>query len=265
MSELVDNYTNLTLVVEEGLAILAFNRPKALNALNADTIGQLDAALTQIEADPSVHVLLLIGGGDRAFVAGADIRELKECNAETGRQASERGQKLFRRLELSRLIVIAGVNGFALGGGMELSLACDFRIASESAVFGLPEVGLGIIPGYGGTQRLPRLIGRGLATELIVTARKIDAKTARKIGLVNQVVPVEQLLATCRSIAREILHQAPLAIAAAKRALNQGLETDLDRGLEFEAREFGQLCASADVAEGMTAFIEKRPAVFTGK
>jgi enoyl-CoA hydratase len=260
-----DNYSNLTLVVEDGLAIVAFNRPKALNALNAETIGQLDSVLTDVESNPEIRVLLLTGGGERAFVAGADIRELKECDAKTGQEASERGQKVFRRLEQSRLVVIAGVNGFALGGGMELSLACDFRIASESAVFGLPEVGLGIIPGYGGTQRLPRLIGRGLASELIFTGRKIDAKTALDIGLVNQVVPADQLLGTCRSIAREILHQAPLGLAAAKRSMTYGLETGLDEALKFEAKEFGGLCASTDVAEGMTAFLEKRPAVFTGK
>ena len=264
MSELVDKYTNLTLVVEDGLAILAFNRPKALNALNAETISQLETALNEIEAEPTVHVLLLTGGGDKAFVAGADIRELKTCDGDQGRQASERGQKIFRRLEQSRLIVIAGVNGFALGGGMELSLACDFRIASENAVFGLPEVGLGIIPGYGGTQRLPRLIGRGLAMELIVTGRKIDANTARKIGLVNRVVPQQDLLSTCRSIAREILAQGPLAVAAAKRALTLGTETDIDSGLQFEAAEFGKLCSTADMAEGMTAFLEKRTPAFKG-
>lgn len=258
-------YSNLILCFDGSLAVIVINRPKALNALNAETIQQMSDALDEIEADPNNRVLILTGGGEKAFVAGADIRELKDCNGAAGQKASEVGQRLFRRFETSRLIVIAAVNGFALGGGMELSLACDFRIASEAAVFGLPEVGLGIIPGYGGTQRLPRLVGRGMALELIATGRKLDAQSAWQMGLVNRVVPAAELLPTTHALAKEILAQAPLAVVAAKRALTRGSETTLDNGLRYEAEEFGGLCASTDMGEGMTAFLEKRAPQFTGK
>jgi enoyl-CoA hydratase len=213
-------------------------------------------------------VLLITGAGDKAFVAGADIRELKQCeSSDQGQAASQAGSKLFRRLETSRLIIIAGINGFALGGGMELSLACDFRFASSNAVFGLPEVGLGIIPGYGGTQRLPRLIGRGRAMELIATGRKFDANYALEIGLVNKVVPGPgpDLLNLCRQVAQEIMQQAPLAVTAAKRALTGGIETDTEAGLLLESQEFGKLCLSKDMHEGMAAFVEKRAAQFKGE
>lgn len=259
-------YSNLIVCNDNGIAALTFNRPKALNALNAETLSQVHAALDEIEADPKNRVLIISGAGEKSFVAGADIRELNECrDFKTGQEAAEKGQALYRRLENSRLIVIAAVNGFALGGGMELSLACDFRIASENAIFGLPEVGLGIIPGYGGTQRLPRLVGRGLALELIATGRKIDAKTALQIGLVNRVVPQAELLQVCAGIAQEILGQAPLAVVAAKHSVNKGMETDLDGGLKIEAEQFGHLCTSQDVPEGMTAFLEKRKANFQGR
>jgi enoyl-CoA hydratase len=179
MQGMSQKYSNLILCFEEALAVIVLNRPQALNALNAETIEQIGQALDEIEADPKYRVLIITGAGPKAFVAGADIRELKECtSAEQGERCSQIGSQLFRRLETSRLIVIAAVNGFALGGGMELCLACDMRIAADNAMFGLPEVGLGIIPGYGGTQRLPRLIGRGLALELIVTGRKFDAHYA---------------------------------------------------------------------------------------
>lgn len=266
MQGMSQKYSNLILCYENGLAVMVINRPQALNALNSETIQQMSQALDEIEADPAHRVLLITGSGDKAFVAGADIRELKECaTPEQGEAASQLGSQLFRRLENSRLIVMAGVNGFALGGGMELALACDFRIASERAVFGLPEVGLGIIPGYGGTQRLPRLIGRGLAVELISTGRKIEAGYAMHIGLVNRVVPSAELLNTCRQLAQDILAQAPLAVAAAKKALNQGMDGDLESGLKIESAEFGKLCASQDMHEGMAAFVEKRAAQFQGK
>ncbi len=266
MQGMSQKYSNLILCYENGLAVMVINRPQALNALNAETIQQISQALDEIEADPANRVLLITGSGDKAFVAGADIRELKECqSAEQGEAASQLGSKLFRRLEQSRLIVMAGVNGFALGGGMELALACDFRIASDRAVFGLPEVGLGIIPGYGGTQRLARLVGRGLAVELISTGRKIEAGYAMHIGLVNRVVPAAELLNSCRSIAQEILAQAPLAVAAAKRALDIGLESNLEAGLQAESHEFGKLCQTQDMHEGMAAFVEKRAAQFQGK
>lgn len=259
-------YKNLILCFEDGLAVMVLNRPKALNALNAETIDEMARALDEIEADTKNRVLLITGAGDKAFVAGADIRELKECETEAkGAQASEKGSKLFRRLETTRLITIAGVNGFALGGGMELAISCDFRFAANTAMFGLPEVGLGIIPGYGGTQRLPRLIGRGLAMELIATGRKFDAHYALHIGLVNRVVPQHDLLNLCRQVAQEILLQAPLAVAAAKKALHAGIEGDADGGFRTESEEFGKLCLSKDMHEGMAAFVEKRKAEFKGE
>ena len=258
-------YSNLMLCFEEGLAVLIFNRPQALNALNAETLDQVDAALTEIEADPANRVLLITGAGDRAFVAGADISELAQCDETTGQQASEKGQKLFRRLEESRLFTIAGINGFALGGGLELALACDMRVASENAMVGLPEVGLGIIPGYGGTQRLPRLVGPGIALELICTGRKIDARTAQAIGIVTHLVPGPQLLEFCRNLAQEVKRAAPLAVAAAKRCVHAGMDGGFAAGMQAEAREFGQLCKTADVAEGMGAFLQKRAPQFKGE
>jgi len=266
MQGMSQKYSNLILCFENGLAVMVLNRPQALNALNSETISQMSAALDEIEADPNNRVLLITGAGDKAFVAGADIRELKECtSAEQGENASQLGSRLFRRLETSRLVVIAGINGFALGGGMELCLACDIRYASSNAVFGLPEVGLGIIPGYGGTQRLPRLIGRGLAMEMVATGRKFDAAFALQIGLVTKVVPQPELLPLCRTLAQEILSQAPLAVVAAKKALTTGSEVDLDQALAIESKEFGHLCLTQDMHEGMAAFIEKRKAEFKGQ
>lgn len=268
MQGMSQKYSNLILCFENGLAVMVLNRPQALNALNDETITQMTAALDEIEANPVNRVLLITGAGEKAFVAGADIRELKECkDAAQGQSASEKGSRFFRRLETSRLVTIAGVNGFALGGGMELCLACDFRFASSNATFGLPEVSLGIIPGYGGTQRLPRLIGRGLAMELIATGRKFDAHYALHIGLVNRVVPGPgpDLLVLCRQVAQEIMAQAPLAVAAAKKALATGMETDLDSALKIESQEFGKLCTTSDMHEGMAAFVEKRPAQFKGE
>ncbi|MFN8606541.1 MAG: enoyl-CoA hydratase-related protein [Vulcanimicrobiota bacterium] len=259
-------YQNLIMCYEDGLAVMVLNRPKALNALNAETIDEISAAFDEVEADPKNRVLLVTGSGDKAFVAGADIRELKQCETEAaGAAASEKGSKLFRRFETSRLITIAGVNGFALGGGMELAMACDFRFAASTAMFGLPEVGLGIIPGYGGTQRLARLVGRGLAMELMVTGRKFDAHYALHIGLVNRVVPQHDLLNLCRQVAQEILAQAPLAVAAAKKALQAGADGDIEAGLKAESVEFGKLCLSKDMHEGMAAFVEKRQAQFKGE
>ena len=268
MQGMSQKYSNLILCFENGLAVMVLNRPQALNALNAETISQMSEALDEIEANPVNRVLLITGSGDRAFVAGADIRELKQCeSAEQGESASQAGSKLFRRLETSRLVVMAGINGFALGGGMELSLACDFRFASSNAVFGLPEVGLGIIPGYGGTQRLPRLVGRGRAMELITTGRKFDAQYALEIGLVNKVVPGPgpDLLNLCRQVAQEIMQQGPLAVSAAKRALSAGMETDIEAALTVESQEFGKLCVTQDMHEGMLAFVEKRAAQFKGE
>jgi enoyl-CoA hydratase len=209
--------------------------------------------------------LILTGGGEKAFVAGADIAELKGLSRPQGRRAGRRGQALFARFEQSRLLVIAAVNGFALGGGLELAMACDIRIFSEKALVGLPEVTLGIIPGYGGTQRLTRLVGTGMALELIATGRKIDAATALAIGLANRVVPPEGLMDACRQLGSEILANAPLAVSAAKRAVRQASEARYQEGYYAEAEEFATLCTSADAAEGMTAFFERRKAQFQGR
>lgn len=258
-------YENLTVARDGGLAVVAIARPRKLNALNRETLTELGRALDEIEADPDVRVLILTGEGEKAFVAGADIGELKDVDARGGAEAARFGQRLFRRLERSRLVTLAAVNGFALGGGCELALSCDMRLAAENAVFGLPEVTLGIIPGYGGTQRLPRLVGRGVALDLILTGRKVKADEALRIGLVNRVVPAESLMDEARGVARAILAVGPLAVQAARRAVDRGLDLGLDDGLEVEALEFGNLCSSADRTEGMTAFLEKRPAVFRGE
>lgn len=257
-------YENLTVTREQGLAVVTIARPKKLNALNGDTLRELGRALDELEADPEVRVLILTGEGEKAFVAGADIGELKDVDARAGAELARRGQRLFRRFERSRLVTLAAVNGFALGGGCELALSCDMRIAAENAVFGLPEVTLGIIPGYGGTQRLPRLVGRGVALDLILTGRKMKADEALRIGLVNRVVPAGALLEEAGNVARAILAVGPLAVEAARRCVDRGLELGLDDGLEVEALEFGNLCSSADRTEGMTAFLEKRAPIFRG-
>lgn len=257
-------YKTLVNCFQDHLAVMTINRPDKLNALNNQVLDEMEQALDEIEANPQWRCLLITGAGDKAFVAGADIGELKDLNSKSGKKAAERGQKLFRRLEKSNLFTIAGINGFALGGGLELALACDVRIAADNAVVGLPEVGLGIIPGYGGTQRLPRLIGRGHAMMMIATGAKIQASQALQIGLVNLVVPRDQLLVVCQNVATEVSKNGPLAVAAAKRAVDQGMGVSLDEGLAIEAKEFGKLCTTEDRNEGMTAFLEKRPAAFAG-
>lgn len=257
------SFPDLKLCFEQGLAVIILSRPKQLNALNEALLEQIDRALDKIEANPEYRVLLITGSGEKAFVAGADISELRGLSTEQGKRASRRGQRLFERLEKSRLFVMAGINGFALGGGLELAMACDMRVMAHTAMVGLPEVSLGIIPGYGGTQRLTRLVGPGHALELIASGRKIDAHHAWRIGLVNHVVPAEKLLETCRGIAFEVLANAPLSIAAAKRAVRAALEGS--DGYNVEAREFGTLCTTEDVEEGMKAFFEKRKAEFKGK
>lgn len=260
-----NSFTVVQLEREGGVVVLTIDRPKALNALNAEVLRELDLALDQVEADPSARVLILRGGGERAFVAGADIAELKGLSKQQGRRAARRGQRLFERLEQSRLLVIAAVQGFALGGGLELAMACDIRIFSEQAVVGLPEVTLGVIPGYGGTQRLARLVGSGMALELVATGRKIDAATALRLGLANRVVPPEELMSASRALAEEILANAPLAVSAAKRAVRRSHEAKGQEGYYIEADEFATLCTTQDALEGMSAFFERRKAQFQGK
>jgi enoyl-CoA hydratase len=247
------------------VAIVTIARPEKLNALNRAVLGELDCAFAGLRADATVRAVVLTGAGEKAFVAGADIAELAVLDTRGAEEASAYGSAIFRRIAEQRAPVIAAVNGFALGGGCELALACPIRIASENAKFGLPEVGLGIIPGYGGTQRLPRIVGFGVAAELIATGRMIDAAEALRIGLVNRVVPLASLLATAKEIARAIAHNAPLAVAAALEASRVGLESGIDAGLRLESSLFGILGSTHDMHEGLKAFVEKRKVAFEGR
>jgi enoyl-CoA hydratase len=258
-------YENILLEKEDRLAILYINRPKALNALNAATLLELKDAIENVRDDADIDVLIITGAGDKSFVAGADIAYMAPLNAAESRAFSMLGNQVFRSIELLEKPVIAAVNGFALGGGCELAMACDFRIASFRAKFGQPEVGLGITPGFGGTQRLPRLIGPGMAKQLIYTADIIDANEALRIGLVNQVVPAEELMQTVKDIAKRIISKGQIAVRYCKAAVDNGMQTDIDRAIAFEADIFGLCFATEDQKEGMNAFIEKRAANFTGK
>jgi len=258
-------YENLIVEKENGLAILYVNRPKALNALNKDTLLEMKDAITKINEDPEIIVLIITGAGDKAFVAGADIAFMQNLTATEGREFGALGQAVFRMIEAMEKPVIAAVNGFALGGGCELAMCCDFRIASSKAKFGQPEVGLGITPGFGGTQRLPRLIGPGMAKQLLYTADIIDASEAMRIGLVNNVVAPEELMDHVKAIARRIISKGTLAVRFCKAAANEGLETDIDRAMTIEADLFGLCFSTQDQKEGMTAFLEKRAPNFTGK
>jgi enoyl-CoA hydratase len=251
--------------LEQGIATITLNRPKVLNALNQALLEELSACLDRVEHEAEIRAVILTGAGEKAFVAGADIGELSKLDALQGQALAERGQLLFRRLENLGKPVLAAVNGFALGGGCELALACSFRLCSSNASFGLPEVSLGLIPGYGGTQRLPRLVGKGLAMEMILSGERIDATRALACGLVNHVCPPEELLAQARQLAGRILTRSPFAVRQAMRAINSGLDMSLDQGLAVEANLFGLCCGSQDAAEGLGAFLEKRGANFTGR
>lgn len=257
--------SNLLITDTNGIRTITIDRPEQLNALDRATIAELDQALTAAEADRTVRVVIITGSGEKAFVAGADIKEFAHFSVEEGRGLAADGQrKLFDHVEHLNKPVIAAVNGYALGGGLELAMACHVRIASETAKMGLPEVSLGVIPGYGGTQRLPRLVGRGKALEMILSAQMIDAADALQWGLVNRVVPADQLLSTAHELATRIMRNSPTALAAAIRAVNAGFEPGAD-GLQREIAEFGNCFGTADFKEGTTAFMEKRKAVFTGE
>ena len=249
---------------QDGLGILTMNRPAALNALNAETMEELLELLSAIKADPTVKVLI-ITGAEKSFVAGADIKEMLPMTAAEGQAWGRLGQSVFSLIENLPQAVIAAINGFALGGGCELAMACDIRIASEKAKFGQPEVSLGIIPGFCGTQRLPRLVGKGIAKELTYTGDMIDAQEALRIGLVNKVTTPEELLPTAKAMAGRIMQKGLFAVQMAKVAINNGLNTDLETGSVLEATLFGVTCATEDKKEGMTAFVEKRKPVFPGK
>jgi enoyl-CoA hydratase len=247
------------------IATVTLNRPQVLNALNTQVFNDLESVFTLLAGDPSVRVILLTGSGEKAFAAGADINELAHTDAPSGEEKALRGQAVMSFMERCGKPVIACINGFALGGGCELALACTLRIASETARLGQPEVKLGLVPGYGGTQRLPRLVGPSAALRLILTAEIIPAAEALRIGLVDQVVPAAALLNTARDLALKISAQAPLAIAASIEAVRQGADLPLDQALTLEAHLFGRLSVSADKKEGVQAFLEKRPPTFTGK
>ncbi len=256
--------TALLFELSNGIARVTIDRPDKLNALNATVISELGDAVTRIETDAAVRGVILTGSGQKAFVAGADISELADQGPMEGKARSMLGQLVFRRLERCGKPVIAAVNGFALGGGCELAMACHIRIAAEHARFGQPVVKLGLGPGYGGTARLPRLVGKGRALELLLTGAMIDAAEAYRIGLVNRVVPGDRLLAEAEAMLRTILENGPLAIRACLEAVDAGLETSLDQALLLEANHFGLLSATADMREGTKAFTEKRKAAFKG-
>ena len=249
---------------EGDIAIVTVNRPKALNALNAETLADIEKAMDAAAADAEVKVVILTGAG-RAFVAGADITFMQNMTAMEGRAFAMLGQAVFRKIETMEKPVIAAVNGFALGGGCELAMSCDFRIASDAAKFGQPEVGLGVTPGFGGTQRLPRLVGVGMAKELCYTGDTIDANEALRIGLVNHVVPGDELMTYVKDMAKRIASKGQLAVRMCKKAINEGMQMDIDRSMTLEADIFGILFSTEEQKEGMTAFVEKRKPVFTGK
>ncbi|MBR1893494.1 MAG: enoyl-CoA hydratase/isomerase family protein [Lachnospiraceae bacterium] len=243
--------------VKDKIAIITINRPKALNALNSEVLDDLNAVLDGVDLE-AVRCLILTGAGDKSFVAGADIGEMSTLTKAEGEAFGKKGNDIFRRLETFPIPVIAAINGFALGGGCEISMSCDFRICSENAMFGQPEVGLGITPGFGGTQRLARLIGAGMAKQLIYTARNIKADEALRIGLVNQVVALEELLPTAEKLASTIAQNAPIAVRACKKAINDGLEVDMDKAIEIEEKLFGSCFESEDQREGMANFLRKK-------
>jgi enoyl-CoA hydratase len=258
-------FQNITLEVSERVATLTVNRPDKLNALNDLTISELGQAVEEIRARDDVGGVILTGAGTKAFVAGADIAELSTQGPREGRERARRGQHVLRRIETSPKPVIAAVNGFALGGGCELAMACHIRIASENAKFGQPEVKLGIGPGYGGSQRLPRLVGQGRALELILTAEMIDAREAYRIGLVNAVVSPADLLRVAGDTLRKILANGPIAVAMSIDAVVRGVELPLEDALLLEADQFGLLASTEDMREGMRAFLEKRTPRFSGR
>lgn len=255
-----------TLIVEkqDRIAWVTLNRPEKLNALNSELLKELDCTFAGLEQDPEVAVVVLTGAGEKAFVAGADIAELRDLDSAGARLQALRGQAVFQRIEDMPKPVIAAVNGFALGGGCELALACHVRIASETARFGLPEVSLGVIPGYGGTQRLPRIVGKGVALDMILSGEMVGAADALRTGLVSRVFPAAELRAGAEKLARTMLSRSPLALRQALTSVHQGLEMTQAQGLQFEAAVFGLLASSHDMKEGMTAFLEKRPAAFKG-
>jgi enoyl-CoA hydratase len=258
-------YENLLYEKKDGIAFITFNRPKVLNALNRKTIEELHHILLDARDDVAVRVLILTGSGEKAFVAGADINELAQQTPVNGKEFSLYGQSVFHLLETSGKPSICAINGFALGGGCELALSCSIRLASKSAKLGQPEVKLGILPGYGGSQRLARLCGKGVAHEICLTGEMITAEEAQRIGLVNHVYEPAELLPAAEAMAKKIIEKAPLAVKYCMEAIERGVEMPQEEGLYLETTLFGVCCATEDMREGTKAFLEKRPAKFQGK
>ena len=247
----------ITYEVEGQIGIITINRPKALNALNSAVLDELDKTLDAVDQE-AIRCLILTGAGEKSFVAGADIGEMSTLTKAEGEAFGKKGNDVFRKLETFPIPVIAAVNGFALGGGCEISMSCDIRICSENAVFGQPEVGLGITPGFGGTQRLARIVGTGKAQEMIYGARNIKAEEAYRIGLVNNVYPAEELMPAAKKLASTIARNAPIAVRNCKRAINEGIQVDMDQAIVIEEKLFGSCFETCDQKEGMNAFLEKR-------
>ena len=258
-------FENILFEKKNGVAYVTVNRPKVLNALNMATMEELRAAFHDLKNDASIRVVIFTGAGEKAFIAGADIGELAKHDAVSGKAYTHRGQSVLNLIENLGKPVIACINGFALGGGCEMAMACTMRLASDNAKLGQPEVKLGIIPGYGGTQRLPRLVGKGLAMQMVLSGEMITAQEAYRIGLVNEVTTPADLISRAEAIAAKIIANAPLAVQYAMEAVNKGMEMTLTEGLFLEATLFGVCCATEDKTEGTTAFLEKRPAQFKGK
>lgn len=258
-------YEQIVVERREAIATVTVNRPEKLNAIDEATASELLVAFRELENDESVQVIILTGAGDRAFIAGGDIAAMSKMNMQEGERFVYLGHRLTHAIEHNRNVVIAAVNGYALGGGTELALACDLRLASEKAQFGLPEVSVGLFPGWGGTQRLGRLVGKGRAKELVFTGDRIDAAKAEAIGLVNRVVAPEKLMAESRAMAKQILRNSMVAVRQAKKVLNEGLEASLDQGLVIEAEAWLVNFSAADRVEGLTAFVEKRQPQWSGR
>lgn len=256
---------NLLYQKKDGIATITINRPKALNALNEETLPEFLSSLEDAEKDEKVRVIVITGAGEKAFCAGLDLKTVKDISVIKAVETSRLGQKLTLAIEELGKPVIAAINGYALGGGLELAMACDIRIASENARIGQTEVNVGLIPGWGGTQRLPRLVGKGIAKELVFTGKMIDAKTAERIGLINMVVPPEKLKSAVEELSKAIMSKPPIAIKLAKELINSSIETDQGTGLVHEAEAFGILASTEDYREGVSAFIEKRKPEYKGK
>jgi enoyl-CoA hydratase len=259
------SFDNLLLERDDAVAVVTFNRPKVLNALNSQTLNELESALTELKADTGVRAIVLTGAGEKAFVAGADINELAVLTPVQGQEHARRGQLLFDAIEHLGKPVIAAINGFALGGGCELAMACTLRLAADTARFGQPEVNLGLMPGYAGSQRLPRLVGKGVALEILLTGDMISAERAYEIGLVNRVVPAAELMSEAKKLAHALASKAPLAVRYILGAVHHGMETPFAEGEYLETSLFGTIASSEDMREGTKAFLEKRKPVWSGK